>query len=152
MTSAPNILIASVPTLGAQAATFGGDGESFFLMLLQTLFVLGLVCGLAYLIFRWVLPRLAVTRSTNSMVRVVDVVGLDARKRLYVIEVAGRWMLVASSEAGVQMVSELDAEAAEEAAQSLERARQDWHGWKTFGSAARASFAERLARLMNKRR
>ena len=151
MTFAPNIFAGRPAALGAQSATFGGGGESFFLMLLQTLLALGLVCGLAYVIFRWALPRLAAARSAHSMVRVVDVVGLDARKRLYVIEVAGRWMLVASSEAGVQMVSELDAVAADEAARSLERVRQQ-QGWKSFGAAARTTFAERLARLTNRRR
>jgi flagellar protein FliO/FliZ len=150
MTFASNIFASSGTALGAQAATFGGEGGGFLLMLLQTLFVLGLVCGIAYLVFRWVLPRLAVVRSANSMVRVVDVVGLDARKRLYVIEVAGRWMLVASSEAGVHMVSELDAGTAEEAALALERARQQ--NWKNFGASARSTFARQLARLTNRRR
>jgi len=149
MTFASYIFAAHATALGAQAATFGGEGGGFVLMLLQTLFVLGLVCGIAYLVFRWALPRLAAVRSANSMVRVVDVVGLDARKRLYVIEVAGRWMLVASSESGVQMVSELDAGAAEEAALALERARQQ--NWKNFGASARATFAGRLARLRNRK-
>jgi flagellar biosynthetic protein FliO len=148
MTFAPHIFTIQTAALGAQETTFNGGGESFFLMLLQTLLVLGLVCGLAYVIFRWVLPRLAVARSANSMVRVVDVVGLDARKRLYVIEVAGRWMLIASSEAGVQMLSELDTASAAEAAQTLERARQNW---KSIGAAARATLAERLTRLTNKK-
>ncbi|HEX7314723.1 MAG TPA: flagellar biosynthetic protein FliO [Pyrinomonadaceae bacterium] len=120
----------------------------FLLMLLQTVFALALVCGLAYVIFRVVLPRLNVTRSTGSMVRIVDRVGLDARKSLYVIEVAGRWFLVSASEAGVQLVSELDAESALLAEQEAEAARP------TFGAPARAAsraFAERLARLMNKK-
>lgn len=144
---ATDTIAARAAALGAQEAGLGGGG-SFVLMLLQTLLVLGLVCGLAYFVFRWVLPRLAVARAANSMVRVVDVVGLDARKRLYVIEVAGRWMLIASSEAGVQMLGELDAAAAQEAAREAERARLRWKG---LGASARASLAERLARLSKKR-
>lgn len=127
----------------------GGGGASFFLMLVETILALGLVCGLAYAIFRWVLPRLQATHSANSMVRVVDRAGLDARKNLYVIEVAGRWLLVASSEAGVQLISELDAEAAEEAAATLERIRPTF---RATTDSAREAFADRFARLMNKRK
>lgn len=121
----------------------------FFLMLLQTVFALGLVCGLAYVIFRWVLPRLQAISSTNSMVRIVDRAGLDARKNLYVIEVAGRWLLIASSEAGVHLVSELDAATAEEAAARIARNRP---GMKNLGASARETFADSLARIMSKRR
>jgi flagellar protein FliO/FliZ len=127
----------------------GGAGDSFFLMLLKTLLVLCFVCGLAYFIFRWLLPRLAVGRISGSMVRVVDVTGIDARKRLYVIEVAGRWLLLASSEAGVQFIAELDAETAQAAALEIERARPSW---KEFGETARGTFADRLARIMNRKR
>lgn len=145
--------------IGAAALAFRQDdggsfgraqtgGLDFFFMLVQTLFALALVCGLAYVIFRVVLPRLNVTRSAGSMVRVVDRIGLDARKSLYVIEVAGRWFVVAASEAGVQLVGELDAESAARAEQEAADARP------TFGAPARAvrsAFAERLAQMMNKK-
>lgn len=117
---------------------------NFFTMLLETLLALGLVCGLAYLVFRLVLPRLTTIRSANSMVRVVDRVGLDPRKSLYVVEVAGRWLLIGASEAGVHLVSELDAQSAEEAAEELERRR-------TTPSPSVQAFADRLSRLMNKK-
>lgn len=132
------------------AAHYGDSGASFFLMLVQTLLALGLVCGLAYVLFRWVLPRLQhVSGMGGSMVRIVDRVGLDARKSLYVIEVAGRWLLVASSEAGVQLISELDATSAEEAAQAIERLRPNF---KTATATAREAFADRFARLLIKRK
>ena len=121
---------------------------NFFTMLLETLLALGLVCGLAYLVFRLLLPRLSTIRSANSMVRVVDRVGLDPRKSLYVVEVAGRWLLIGASEAGVHLVSELDAQSAEEAAEELERRRA---APNPSVAAARQAFAERLARLMNKK-
>ena len=117
-------------------------------MLLETMLALGLVCGLAYLVFRFALPRLSTVRSGNSMVRVVDRVGLDPRKSLYVVEVAGRWLLIGASEAGVHIVSELDAETAREAADELERQRAAPSPSLT---AVRSAFAERLAQLMNKK-
>lgn len=76
---------------------------------MQTIFALLLVCGLAYLIFRVLLPRLTGNFSSNNMVRVVDRVGLEARKNLYVIEVTGRWLLIAVTDNGAQLISELDA-------------------------------------------
>ena len=142
----------SILTFWQPDAAWGGapaeGGVSFFLMLVQTLVALGLVCGLAYVIFRWILPRLSVARSTNSMVRVVDRVGLDARKSLYVIEVAGRWLLIAASEAGVQVISELDAKLAAEAAAELERARPSF---TADAAAVRSAFADRLAQIMNRK-
>ena len=89
-------------------------------MLVQTAIALGLVCGLAVLIFRYILPKLNVVSFNKSIVRVVDGASLDARKRLIVVEVAGKYMLLALSESGVQMVSELDGASVEEAVTRLE--------------------------------
>lgn len=109
---------------------------------MQTIFALALVCGLAYLIFRVILPRLSVNYTSRNMVRVVDRIGLEARKSLYVIEVAGRWFLVAVSESGVQLISELDAEAARESAE-LRQAAQS----KTLDS----SFADKLGEVITRK-
>ena len=100
------------------------SGLSFAYMLLQTLVALAFVCGLAYVIFRVILPRFTASYGANNMMRVVDRIGLDTRKSLYIIEVTGRWFLVASSESGVQMISELDAKSAEEAEKVIVENRQ----------------------------
>ena len=127
-----------------------GGGFGLFWMFLQTMLALALVCGLAYFLFRWLLPRMQQVSGTDrSLVRVVDRVGIDARKSLLVIEVTGRWLLVATSEAGVHLISELDAASAEEAANELERLRPTF---KTITTSAREAFAERLAGRFNKRR
>lgn len=135
-----------------QDAGFGGDagagGASLFVMLLQTIVALAFVCGLAYFIFRWLLPRLNVVRAGGGMVRVVERAGLDARNHLYVIEVAGRWLLVASSQAGVQLVSELDPKAAEDAAAALDDRRPTFGG---DAAAVKKAFAERLARSIGRK-
>ncbi len=89
-------------------------------MLLQTAIALGLVCGLAVLVFRYILPKLNVVSFNKSIVRIVDGASLDARKRLIVVEVAGKYLLLALSESGVQMVSELDGETVEQAVARLE--------------------------------
>ena len=90
-------------------------------MLFQTLVALAFVCGLAYLIFRVLLPRITTNYGANNMMRVVDRIGLDTRKSLYIIEVTGRWFIVASSENGVQLISELDPKTAEEAEKVIVR-------------------------------
>ena len=116
---------------------------NFFLMLLQTLIALALVCGLAYALFRWVVPRLLMLNAGRRMVRVVDHMPLDARRSLYVIEVAGRWFLIGVSDAGVHLVSELEADAPAAAA----RAAIEPPG----ANPGRSSFQEKLAQLTNRR-
>jgi len=115
-------------------------------MLVQTIFALALVCGLAYVIFRVILPRLAVSYSSNNMVRVVDRIGLEARKSLYVIEVAGKWMLVASSENGVQFIAELDAASAKLAEEEIVKNRQ-----LPASGAFGKSFADKLNEVINRK-
>lgn len=122
-----------------------GNSLSFLWMLLQTIFALALVCGLAYLIFRVILPRLAVSYGTNNMVRVVDRIGLEGRKSLFVIEVAGKWMLVASSESGVQLIAELDAASAKLAEDEITKNRQ-----LPANAAFGQSFADKLNEVISR--
>lgn len=112
---------------------------------MQTIFALLIVCGLAYLIFRIVLPRLSVGYGSNNMVRVVDRIGLEARKSLYVIEVAGKWMLVASSESGVQIICELDPQTAALAEQEILKNRQ-----LPANAAFGKSFADKLNEVISR--
>lgn len=123
-----------------------GNSLTFVWMLVQTIFALVVVCGLAYLIFRVILPRLAVSYGTNNMVRVVDRIGLDARKSLYVIEVAGKWMLVAASESGVQLIAELDADSAKIAEEEIVKQRQ-----LPQGSGFGKSFADKLNEVISRK-
>lgn len=119
-------------------------------MLIQTIFALALVCGLAYLIFRVILPRLTVNYGANNMVRVVDRIGIEARKSLYVIEVAGKWMLVASSESGVQLIAELDAEEAKRAEEEILKMRQTPLNQKNSGVLGK-SFADKLNEVISRK-
>lgn len=126
-----------------------GGGTGLFWMLVQTLLALALVCALAIVLFRWLLPRLQnLSSPQGGMVRVVDRVAIEARKSLLVVEVAGRWLLISSSEAGVQLISELDAAATQEAADERDRLRPSL---KSVTNQARGALSERFARLFNKR-
>jgi flagellar protein FliO/FliZ len=84
--------------------------------------------------------------SSNNMVRVIDRIGLEARKNLYVIEVAGRFLLIAASESGVQLIAELDAEAAAEAERELAQSRQ-----APRISVNGKSFADKLNDVLNRK-
>lgn len=94
-------------------------------LLLQTAIALALVCGLAILIFRYILPRLNAVSFNKSIVQVVDSASLDARKRLIIVQAAGKYLLVASSESGVQLISELDGAAVEDAVAALEKTQSE---------------------------
>ncbi|MEP6901916.1 MAG: flagellar biosynthetic protein FliO [Actinomycetota bacterium] len=94
-------------------------------LLVQTAIALALVCGFAILIFKYILPRLSVVSFNKSIVHVVDGTSLDARKRLLVVEVAGKYLLLASSENGVQLISELDGPAVEQAVAAAEKSQKE---------------------------
>lgn len=94
-------------------------------LLIQTVIALAIVCGLAILIFRYILPRLNAVSFNKSIVRIVDGASLDARKRLMVIEVAGKYLLIAVSETGVQLVSELEGDSVEEAMTKMAEAQKE---------------------------
>ena len=94
-------------------------------LLVQTAIALALVCGLAILIFRYILPRLNAVSFNKSIVKVIDGASLDARKRLVIVEVAGKYLLLASSESGVQMISELDGTAVEQAVAEMGKSHKE---------------------------
>ena len=117
-----------------------------FWLLLQTGAALALVCGLAIFIFRFVLPRLNAVSFNKSIVRIIDGVALDQRKRLIVIEVAGKYLLLALSENNVQTISELDGAAIEKAlADQLAKKSEN----QQFGKIT-TSFAQTLDRVRQK--
>lgn len=121
-------------------------GLDFVWMMVQTFIALAVVCGLAYLLFRVVLPRFNFNYSSNSMVRIVDRVSIDARKSLCVIEVAGQWMLIAVTENGVKQICELDADSAKLAESEINKIRESKNATLLAGG-----FAEKLSQLMNKK-
>lgn len=121
---------------------------NFIGMLLQTFIALLAVCGLAYLIFRVVLPRLQLVQNTNGIVRVVERINLDARRSLFVVEVAGKWLLIGTSENNVNLVSELnESEATAAEANLLEKRQEQFQKIENI----RASFAEKLANVMSRK-
>jgi flagellar biosynthetic protein FliO len=74
----------------------------------QMLLSLIVVCGLIYLTFRVLLPKISGYQSGNSIIKIVERISLDAKKHLYIVELGGRWMLLSSAENNVNLICELD--------------------------------------------
>ena len=129
------------------------SGRSLRWTFVQTIFALGVVCLLAYVILRVVLPRLSIAGAGRTMVRVVDRTPIDQRRSLLVIEVTGRWLLVGVSEGGLQLISELDPQTAEQQAESLAAARgtSARATISQTAASARTTFADVFARMVNRR-
>jgi flagellar protein FliO/FliZ len=84
-------------------------GASYGELLSTSLLVLAAVCLGAFVVVR-VIGRLLATGRTHGA-HVLDVVArlpLEPRRSLYVVEVAGKTLLVGTSEMGLSVLSELD--------------------------------------------
>jgi flagellar protein FliO/FliZ len=89
-----------------------GAGASYGDLLITSLVVLGVVCVAAFVAVRVFGRLLASGRSRGAhLMDVVARVALEPRRSLYVVEVAGKTLLVGTSEMGLNVLSELDGEA-----------------------------------------
>jgi flagellar protein FliO/FliZ len=85
----------------------GGYGE----LLATSLVVLVVVCVLAFVVVRLARKYLGAPRgSAAGLLEVIARVPLEPRRSLYVVEVAGKALLVGTSEMGLTVLSELDRE------------------------------------------
>ncbi len=85
-------------------------GGSYGDLLITSLLVLGAVCVAAFVAVRVLGRVLAAGRTRGSeLMDVVARVPLEPRRSLYVVEVAGKALLVGTSEMGLSVLSELDA-------------------------------------------
>lgn len=92
--------------------------NQFFGMLIA----LGVVIVLIYLVLRWIAQQSGVRLPGNhQLFRVCDRISLEPKKGLWVIEVAGQYLVVATHEHGVTMLDKLDAHAVQEHIEGLEK-------------------------------
>ena len=86
-----------------------GAAASYGDLLVTSLVVLGGVCIAAFVVVRLVGRFLATGRVRGAhLMDVVARVPLEPRRSLYVVEVAGKTLLVGTSEMGLSVLSELD--------------------------------------------
>ena len=84
----------------------GGYGE----LLVSSVVVLGVVCVIAWAIVRFGARWIVGARGRARGMDVVARLPLEPRRSLYVVEVAGKTLLVGTSEMGLNVLSELDGE------------------------------------------
>src|ERR1043165_2365757 len=86
-----------------------GAGASYGNLLVTSLLVLGAVCIAAFVAVRLFGRLLSTGRARGAhLLDVVARVPLEPRRSLYVVEVAGKTLLVGTSEMGLSVLSELD--------------------------------------------
>jgi flagellar protein FliO/FliZ len=86
-----------------------GAGASYGDLLVTSLLVLGAVCIAAFVAVRLFGRLLSTGRARGAhLLDVVARVPLEPRRSLYVVEVAGKTLLVGTSEMGLSVLSELD--------------------------------------------
>ena len=111
-----------------------GAAASYGDLLVMSLVVLGGVCVAAFVVVRLVGRFLATGRARGAhLLDVVARVPLEPRRSLYVVEVAGKTLLVGTSEMGLSVLSELDG--AEVRARVVAR--------PSFGELVRAAWTRR---------
>ena len=89
----------------------GAVGASYGDLLVTSLVVLGGVCIAAFVVVRLVGRFLATGRARGAhLLDVVARLPLEPRRSLYVVEAAGKTLLIGTSEMGLSMLSELDRE------------------------------------------
>src|SRR5215207_7291232 len=120
-----------MPGNGAAAGASYGD------LLVTSLLVLGAVCIAAFIAVRVFGRLLATGRARGShLLDVVARVPLEPRRSLYVVEVAGKTLLVGTSEMGLSVLSELDGNEVKSRVQAQQ----------SFGELVRAAWQRRKAR------
>ena len=81
-------------------------------MLLKLVFSVAVVCAIAFVALKFGLSRLVGVSASDAPLRVLTRLPLEPKRSLIVTRVASRTLVLATSEAGVQLVTELsDADA-----------------------------------------
>lgn len=83
-------------------------------MLAQMLVALAVVCALAFVTLKWGLKRLVSGGRPGARMEVLDRLPIEPRRSVVVVRVGARTLVLGSSEAGVELLTELHgAEAAD---------------------------------------
>jgi flagellar protein FliO/FliZ len=113
--------------------------SSFVQMILSLL----VVCGLIYLTFRVILPKISGYQFAENVIKIVEKAPLDAKKSLCVIEVGGCWMLIGTSENGVNLISKLNETEVAEIERKI--------ALKSQNQVKGGAFADKLAEVLKKK-
>ena len=107
-----NGLLLATLVQDAAAAPLPAEAGGYGLFLFETLLILVGVCVLAWLVLRFGVKRLYGTgagASGQGPLRVLARLPLEPRRTVYIVEAAGKTLLVGASEAGpLTVLAELD--------------------------------------------
>lgn len=86
-----------------------GFGNDLGVMALKMFLGLGIVCLLAVVLLRVVAPFLTgKAHLPSSQMRVIGRLGLEGRRSLLLVRIAGRTFLLGSTDGGISLLAELD--------------------------------------------
>jgi flagellar biosynthetic protein FliO len=85
-----------------------GDTGTLFWLAFKMLLTLGTVCLLAFLTLRYGLPRLGNFAGQSPLMRIVTRQPIDAQKSLCIVEVGGKYLLLAITADRIELLTELD--------------------------------------------
>ena len=116
--------------------TGSGAAASYSDLLITSIVVLAVVCVVAFATVKLVGRFLATGRTRGAhLLDVIARVPLEPRRSLYVVDVAGKTLLVGTSEMGLSVLSELDA--------AEVKARAPSHARPTFSELVRNALARK---------
>ncbi|MBL8149453.1 MAG: flagellar biosynthetic protein FliO [Blastocatellia bacterium] len=122
-----------------------GDGWTIFLVVVKMCLMLGAVCLLAFLTIKYLLPKLAGIQSQQgTLMRVVARHTLEPQKTLYIIDVAGKQLLLGVTTDRIQVLSELEQGAITAALEAVDK--QEPISLTKFGSDKVKEFSKYLRR------
>jgi flagellar protein FliO/FliZ len=110
----PTLLSVALLAAPAQAVPEAPSGYGW--LLLRALLALAAVCLLAYVVLRYLGRRVYGAAAGGGLMRIVARLPLEPRRSLYLVEVAGRFLLVGLGENGAPTtLAEIDAAQVKEA-------------------------------------
>jgi flagellar biogenesis protein FliO len=78
---------------------------------LKTMLALVAILALAYLVIRYWLPRMTgIQTSASGPIQVISRFALEPKKGLYIVKAGSEYMLLGTSESGIQYLTALKAE------------------------------------------
>ena len=95
-------------TVNLQMLMLLATTHGYGVLILQTIAALALIAAVAWVLTRFLGPKL-LGRASNSRMRVVERLPLEPRRSLYLVEVDGRNLLVGVSENNIRLIEELSA-------------------------------------------
>lgn len=98
------------------------NSQAFTWLLVKMIFSLLLVCALAVVILRVILPRLmGMPMRSGGLVRVVYRTSLEPKKSLYVVQIAGGYHLLGVSDGSVTHLMDLPADKVDAALDDMKK-------------------------------